>query len=484
MSAVAAPPVAPSRIVAEREVDRQVARSVVWQAAKMGVQVVQYVVLARLVLPAEYGKFALVLPVLALFTALNDGGLSTAAVTNRRYDERLASDLYLTQLGLAIVMAAGMALIAPGLALAYGVPDLRTIGLWLALCLIAGVWGLQPQARLRRQLRVRALALVEIAGVLAGLAAALCVARVSSGVAVLIAAQLTTVAVTAAAAAVLAPVPLRRFRGTEVYRHALEVGRHMVATNVLNAVRNQFPALAIGFFVVLHDVGLFSRAYQLLSLPLLVLAPALTNFLLPLLARAGAHPEESGRHVRRILRLLLGATIPGCVWVAFGPDDLLAAVLGEEWRAVMPILGGLSPLFIVQIIAVVATITLVSAERSRTVRRFALCNFVICVGAVLLAAPFGVMAVAFALSLSGLLISAPLVVRFALRERTLAPGDVRAAVGLVIALAATTAAALGLLRLVPLAPLMGEIAGLILAAVISAAVLFHTVRRGGGATSP
>src|SRR5688500_11396262 len=92
-SAATAPPL----VVPGREVDRQVARSVGWQFTKVAVQIAQYVVLARLVIPAEYGKFALVLPVFALFSALNDGGLSTAAVTGRRYDSRLASDLCLTQ---------------------------------------------------------------------------------------------------------------------------------------------------------------------------------------------------------------------------------------------------------------------------------------------------------------------------------------------------------------------------------------------------
>jgi O-antigen/teichoic acid export membrane protein len=475
----AATPVAPSLVVAERDVDRQVARSVGWQAAKIGLQVAQYVVLARLVLPAEYGKFALALPVYALLTALNDGGLSTAAVTNRQYDSRLATDLALTQLGLGVVMAAAMALLAPLLATIYGVPDLRVIGWCLAGALLANAVGLQSRARLRRNLSIGALAMVDIAGVIAGLAAALLVARGAfGGVTILVVAQLTTVTISSVVAVTLAPVPLGRFRGGAPYRHALQVGGHMVASDVLNSVRNQFPALAIGFFVVLSDVGLFNRANQLLGLPLLVLAPAITNYLLPMLSRTRGDPAQFRRHVQRTLRLFLAATIPVCVWVAFGPADLLATVLGEAWRPVMPILGSLSPMFIVQIVAVVSLVTLVSAEYSRTARRFAFWNLGLTVIAVLATAPFGVMAMAIGLTVSGLLLRAPLAVRYAIREGTMAAADVAAAGRFFVVVAGATAVALALTQLLPVASPGRELAGLVCALLITGAALRHVTRPG------
>jgi PST family polysaccharide transporter len=467
---------------AEREVDRHVVRSVGWQLAKVGVQVVQYVVLARLVLPAEFGKFALAVPVLALLKALNDGGLSTAAVTGRNYDEQLASDLYVTQLVLGAVMAGAMALLAPVLAWIYDVPSLHSIGIWLALCLVLNAWSLQPRALLRRQLRIGGLAMVEIAGVVGGLVAALLVARHTTGVAVLVAAQVMNAAITAMVAVTLAPVRLRRFRGRGEFRHAVTIGWHMVGSDVLNALRHQFPALVIGLFVVLSEVGQFNRAYQLLSLPLLVLAPALTNFLLPLLARSRSEPERARRHVRRTLRLFLAAALPVSVWIALGPADLLAFVLGEEWRPVTGILMALSPLFMVQIVAVVSMVTLVAAERSRTARRFAFWNLGLTIAAVLATAPFGVLAMALGLSISGLLVRAPLVVRYALREGTMERRELGEALRFIALLILGAGALLGLCQLAPVPPLVAQMAGLAVAAAISGGVLFHLMR--GRAAQP
>jgi hypothetical protein len=145
----------------------------------------------------------------------------------------------------------------------------------------------------------------------------------------------------------------------------------------------------------------------------------------------------------------------------------------------MRILVALSPLFVVQIVAVVSMVTLVAAEHSRTARRFALWNLGLTIATVLATAPFGVLPMAVGLSLSGLLVRAPLVVRFALREGTLARADLLEAVRFIVALAVTAAAALWLCRFAPVAPVVAQIAGLAIAGAISVAVLFQTVRERG-----
>lgn len=473
-----------SRSAAEREVDGHVARSIGWQAGKIAIQIAQYVVLARLVAPAEYGKYALALPVMSLLSAINDGGLSTAAVTGQNYDKRLASDLYMTQLGLGLGVAALMGLAGPVLAAIYGVPELREIAWWLAASLGVNAWSLQPKALLRRHLRIGTLALVEIGGVAVGLGAAWGCSRYMSGFGLLVVAQVTNVAVSALLAATIAPVGLAGFRGGASYRHALQVGRHMVASDVLNAARSQVPAFVLGFFVVLQDIGLYNRANQLLNLPLMVLAPALTNFLLPLLARDIADPERRRSHVRRTLRLLLTATIPGCVWIAIGPANLLAWVLGAEWRPAVAILSSLSPLFVVQLIAVTASISMVSAERSRTVRRFAIWNLVLTAAVVLVASPFGVMATALALSISGLLVRAPIVVGFAIRERTFAGADVIEALRTILTLGGIAAALVWICAQLPVSPLMREIVELGAVAAVSGVALLRVLRGTSREVSP
>lgn len=467
----------PGPRLSTRELDRKASSSLFWQGAKISIHLLQYVVLARLVVPEEFGKFALAVPLFLVLSAINDGGLSTATVTGKRYDARLASSLWLTQVGLGVAMAAIMLLSSPLLAVLFKVPDLVAVGGWLALSLFIESWGLQSRANLRREMRIGSLALVEIGGLALGVTAALIAAHWTHGVAVLVVAQIAAAAARTIIAFASAPLRPHAFQATAEYRNALRTGWNVVGSDLLNILRVQCPTLVIGFFLLLSEVGLFTRANQLLNVPLTMLAPAMANFLLPLLSRTREVPAEFRQHVRRSQRLFLAVAIPVSVWIAMGPAHLIVLALGAEWAPVVPILQCLSPLFMSQVIATVARMTLLASEESRVDRFFALLNLVLTAAAVLAAAPFGVFAVALALSLSGVALRAPLLTVLAVRKRTLARSDVIDGLRVIAMLAVVSAVAAWACRLLPVIGVAKDVLGLVAAAAISAGALAIIVRQ-------
>lgn len=454
----------------EREVDRRASQSLFWQIARVSVQLTQFVVLARLVPPDEFGKLALVFPVFALLMTLNDSGLSTATVTSGRYDARLGSNLWWTQAGLGLCSAAIMLLAAPVLAFLLRAPDLIGIGAGLAIGLVIESWGLQSRAQLRRTLRLAALGVVEISGAALGVAAAWIASHWIHGAAVLVIAYVAAAATRAAIAVRLAPVQVQRFTASTGYTEALRTGFNVASSDLLNALRVHCPLLIIGFFAALHEVGVFGRAAQLVNAPLLALGPAITNFLLPSLSRLRESPQNFSDCLRRAQRLFLAAAIPGSVWLAFGPTDAIVLALGAEWAPVAPLLQALSPLFATQIIATVARTALLAAEHSRVDRTFSLWNLLLTAGAALAAAPYGVLAVAWALSLSALALRAPLLIGYAVRRNALRLNDVIDGVRAWLLFAALTAGALAALLWVP-ASLARDVLGLCAAAGVSALAL-------------
>lgn len=460
-----------------RELDRKATSSLVWQAGKIAVHLLQYVVLARLVVPEEFGKFALAAPLFLVLAAINDGGLSTATVTGKQYDARLASSLWWTQVAMGFAVAAVMLLGSPLLAAMFGVPDLVAVGAGLAVSLVIESWGLQSRANLRREMRVGALALVEIGGLVLGVSAALIASHWMQGVVLVVLAQIVNAIGRTVIAIGLAPVRPRRFSASPEYRSALRTGWHVVGSDLLNIVRAQCPTIVIGFFLVLSEVGLFSRANQLLNVPLTLLAPAMANFLLPLLSRTRESPAEFRQHVERTQRLFLAVAIPISVWIAVGPEHLIGFVLGAEWAPVVPILQALSPLFMSQIIATVARMTLLASEESRVDRFFSLLNLLLTAVAVLAAVPFGVLGVALALSLSGVAIRAPLLAFLAVRKGSLTRANVFDGLRTIALLAAISALVLWLCGMLPVAGLVKDVLGLMAAGGVSVAALVLVFRQ-------
>lgn len=468
-------PTAP--VMTARELDRKASSSLLWQAGKISIHLLQYVVLARLVLPAEFGKFALAAPLFLVLQAINDGGLSTATVTGRQYDARLASSLWWTQVSLGVAVAVVMFSGSPLLAAMFGVPDLVAIGAGLALSLTIESWGLQSRANLRRDMRVGRLAMVEMIGLALGVTAAWIGSHWTRGVELLVLAQIVGAAGRTLMAFAFAPMRPRGFSATPEYRGAVRTGWHVVGSDLLNIMRQQCPTIVIGFFVVLSEIGLFNRANQLLSVPLTMLAPAMANFLLPLLSRTRETPAEFQQHVVRTQRLFLAVAIPVSVWIALGPTDLIAFVLGPEWTPVVPILQALSPLFMSQVLATVTRMTLLASEQSRVDRFFSLLNLILTAAAVLAAVRFGILAVALALSLSGILLRAPLLAWFAIRKGSLTLHSVVDGLRAIAILAALSAAVLLLCRWLPVGSLARDILGLLAVGGVSAVALTFIMRR-------
>ncbi|HKQ83923.1 MAG TPA: oligosaccharide flippase family protein [Steroidobacteraceae bacterium] len=459
-----------------RELDRKAASSLAWQIGKVAVQLVQYVLLARLVSPAEFGIFLLAIPLYTVLAAINDGGLSTASVTGTHYDSQLASTLWWTQVGLGFTAALVMAASSPLLAALFDTPQLLSVSLWLSCALLIRSFGLQSRARLRRDMRVARIALVDIGGMVAGLAGAAIATQWLGGVEVLVLAQILSALAANAIACASAPTAVERPRFTREYLGSLRVGWHVVGSDLLSIVRAQAPTLIIGSFLSVSALGLFNRAYQLLTVPTQALSPAMGNFLLPLLSRTRDRPDEFRSHLRRGQRLFLCAAIPLSVWIAAGPRDLIIAALGPVWAGTVPILQCLTPLFVSQVMASVARNALLAADHAATERTFSFWNLVLTIAATLAAAPFGVIAFSLALSLSGLLLRAPLLAVLAVRKGALHADDLIDGVRVMLLLAAIGGTLLWVLEYVPMHAVVRDLVGLVCVLLVSLQAL-RIVRR-------
>src|SRR5690606_14212667 len=92
------------------------------QGIKVAVQFLTIVVLARLLAPEDFGRFAMVAAFLVVFELFKDLGLSTATVQRGSLSGGQVSTLFWLNAGLGIVMAAAFAALAPVLPRLYGEP--------------------------------------------------------------------------------------------------------------------------------------------------------------------------------------------------------------------------------------------------------------------------------------------------------------------------------------------------------------------------
>jgi PST family polysaccharide transporter len=175
--------------------------------------------------------------------------------------------------------------------------------------------------------------------------------------------------------------------------------------------------------------------------------------------------------------MFIAISMPMSVWIAMGPSALIEFALGPEWTPAVPILQALSPLFISQVISTVARMSLLASEQSHVDRQFSFLSLVLTIAAVLIAAPFGLLAVSLSLSLSAVALRTPVIAIMAVRKGNMGKANVIDGLRVVAALAIIAAVILLGVRLLPVAPLMTDVLGLVAMGALSAFALALVLRR-------
>ncbi|TIT91232.1 MAG: lipopolysaccharide biosynthesis protein, partial [Mesorhizobium sp.] len=139
------------------------------QGFKMAIQFISVVILARLLVPEDFGLVASVGPIVAFVGLLQNLGLQQALVQRRDISDRQLNQVFwvsaLVGLGSSVVVAA----LAPAIAAFYG--DQRMFGITMAsaLPLLLGSIAAVPLALMNRHLQFGQLAINDVATAAAGL---------------------------------------------------------------------------------------------------------------------------------------------------------------------------------------------------------------------------------------------------------------------------------------------------------------------------
>src|SRR6266700_3932222 len=147
------------------------------QGAKFLLNVASTMILARLLLPWDFGLVAMVTTVTGFLRVFKDAGLSVATVQREKITHAQVSNLFWINVAVSFLSSLIVAVSAPVIAWFYRDSRLISITLLLSITFIISGATVQHRALLNRQMRFKALALIEVGsmavGVLVGVAMAL-----------------------------------------------------------------------------------------------------------------------------------------------------------------------------------------------------------------------------------------------------------------------------------------------------------------------
>ena len=421
--------------------------TVTTQGLKFVLQTMSTVVMARLLLPEDFGLVAMVFALIGFVLLFKELGLSTATVQRPEITHEQVNGLFWINVLLGLAVMAVLAALSPAIAWFYGRPELLFITIGFAAMAPISSFGTQHSALLRRQMRFTSLAVRDLAALALGAAAGITAAWLGARYWALVIMPAVS-ATTSVIAVWLASGwrPSRPKLGTQV-RPLLRFGIHVSAANFLSHIALNLDSVLLGYFYGPASLGIYSRAQHLLKTPLQQMLAPIMDVATPALCRVAPDGQRFNRAVCQLLRNVTLFTTLFVTLLMPTSDWVVRILLGPGWEESAQIFAVLALFGFIQPSAAMLSKSLVTYGRPGSLVKWRLFSVPVSTLGIIGGLPWGPMGIAAAYTATNLVILVPLLLWYVSKKTSVVFTDALKAVAPLVLVGATVCSCLFLVRL-------------------------------------
>ncbi|WP_369140388.1 lipopolysaccharide biosynthesis protein [Modestobacter versicolor] len=384
------------------ELRSRTVNSVFWVAADKWVNrlasLVVFAVIGRLLDPSDIGVAALAATFVALFQVFAEQGFSDALVQRKDLDREHPESAFWVSLGSSVLLAGVLVALAGPIAAALGAPELAPVLQVLCVTLPLAALSLTPAALLQRDFGFKRLTQRRVVSNLLGGVVGVVVAVLGGGVWAIVAQSITSAAVGVVVLwAVLPWRPRLRF-SRRALRDLRGVGLSVIGIQLFAFVNAQADKFVIGAFISPSALGYYYVGTRIIS----ILSDVQTAVIQSVSLTALSKVQDDLPRFRRAFLSLTGASaaigvFTYATFAALAPV-VVPMVFGPQWATSVLIAQVLCVMGALNSVLVFDRTALIAVGRSRLALVITAVQCVVGVLAVLVAVPFGIVAVAVAVT--------------------------------------------------------------------------------------
>lgn len=303
-----------------------------------GTNVLGGVILARLLAPADFGIYALVLFLGSFLTTLAGTGLASNLI--RSPQEPTTGDLralFTVQEALVLAAAAALAAASGRLAQWYGLGHNGwQLFALTGIALVAASLQAIPQVLLERDLRFPTVALIESLQALAFNATAIGLAWRGFGAVSFGWALAARALVGAVLANLAAPWPIGLLLERCRLEAHLKFGLYFAGSNVVSLVKDAINPIFIGALLGMAQVGFVNWAMMVAAYTSVALL-GLQRVYMPSFARMMTHPGQLSSLIQTVLEVVNGVAAPVAVTTLALIGPITRTIFGAKWLPAIPL---------------------------------------------------------------------------------------------------------------------------------------------------
>ena len=373
-------------------------------AAGRALILVTTVILARLLSPEDFGLVALALVFTTLLEAVKDLGVTQSLIVDRGDGEARASTAFAFTLVAAVLLWAVTAALGPAAASFFDESELDVMLAVLGANFMLRALGATHYALAQKRLDFKARAAAETADVLVRGATGIALALAGFGAYSLVVGYLAgTVALTAVLWLRVQFRPSRREMRREHLSSLVRFGGTLTAVDVTAAVNSQVDNLFVGRVLGAGALGLYSIAFRLPELLIRNVALVAGQVLFP--GFAALDRKALGRGFVTALRLTAAVALPLAVGLAVLAEPFVRALFGEQWLGAVDAMRVLAAFGLTTALNVPAGSAYKATGRAGALLALSIPRGLALVGALILFADDGLVAVALCQTLTSLVMA-------------------------------------------------------------------------------
>lgn len=358
------------------------------------------VVMARLLVPEDYGLLAMASVFTGVVFFVLDLGLSAAIVQRPDLKERQISSVFWINVGMGLIMMLlGVASSWP-IAQFYNSPSVQPIIIALSFNFILFSLGATQGALLTRQMDFKTLQLRTLIAQVVSVVCAIALAFSGFGVwslvaRILIAALIEVILMWS----VSNWSPNWSFAWADV-KELSGFSSDVFTSNLLIYVGRNADNLLIGKFIGTTSLGYYAMAYNVMMLPVQRCSQMFVKVMFPALARMKEDTEKFKRSWLRAIRLTGAVIVPLMLGLICLTPQFVWVIYGERWLPVVPLLQLLAVSGIVQTLAQLNRIVLLALGKTRLGLKLTFISVFVALASFIVGLPYGVTGVALSFTLA------------------------------------------------------------------------------------
>lgn len=326
----------------ENELKKKATSGLIWSMMEklmtQGFSFVIGIIMARLLMPEDYGYIVIVTNIISFAEAIVEGGLSNAYIQKKDTDEEHSSTMFYFMLIIAGLFYILIMLLAPVIARIYAYEELTIILRVFSISLIVGAIRTFLVSEMKKSLRFRLQFVSSLTGTVVAGIIGVAMAVLGYGIWALVAYTLIDMIMDTVVMGIQLKWRPKRIFSKDKLKDLYKYAKYSLGWNLVNQYTNLFIELFIGKKYTSSDLSYYNRGKQYPYLMCNIINTAMDNTLFPVLSKISDKQDQLKNTTRRYIKVATYLQLPVLFGLAVTANSLVIVLLTDKWLPCVPFL--------------------------------------------------------------------------------------------------------------------------------------------------